>query len=397
MHVDPIMPILVATVLGILLVGVVAQRLRQPNVIGYLIAGIVLGPHTLQVVSDPQVPERMGAIGVVLLLFFVGMEVSPRKLLSGWTVSVFGTALQIGGSVLAVWLLGLALGWSLSTVVLFGFIVSLSSTAVVLPILQQRNELDTPLGQQVLGVLLVQDLALVPMLILLGALGGEEVHSATLVLQLTGAALIAALITWMFLRERIHIPLPGWIRRDPEMQVFAALVLALGLSLLTGLLQLSTALGAFTAGMLIASAQETDWVHRHLEPFRVVFVAAFFVSIGMLVNPLFLWQNLVQILLLVVAVLLTNTLLNALIFRMLGSDWTQSMYVAALLAQIGEFSFVLAALGFTAGMIDDQGYQLAVAVIALSLLLSPAWIQSVQRHSKRRTKARPNIDPPTDH
>ena len=168
------------------------------------------------------------------------------------------------------------------------------------------------------------------------------------------------------------------------MQVFTALFICFGLALVTGLLELSAALGAFAAGIMVSTAKETQWVHHALEPFRVVFVAIFFVSIGMLVNPAFLLEYWPQVSLLVIAVFLSNTFINATILRASGDSWRDSLYGGALLSQIGEFSFVLAAIGFQASIISQFGYQLVIEVIAISLLLSPAWIMAVKRMVGKR-------------
>ncbi|MDH5469945.1 MAG: cation:proton antiporter, partial [Gammaproteobacteria bacterium] len=149
--------------------------------------------------------------------------------------------------------------------------------------------------------------------------------------------------------------------------------------LLTGMAHLSTALGAFAAGILVTAARETQWVHHALEPFRVIFVALFFVSIGLLVDIPFIISHAIQVISLVVIVLVSNTFLNGLILRMLGYRWRESLYAGALLAQIGEFSFVLAAVGFTSHIISDIAYQYTIAVIALSLIVSPFWIQGARR------------------
>jgi CPA2 family monovalent cation:H+ antiporter-2 len=150
------------------------------------------------------------------------------------------------------------------------------------------------------------------------------------------------------------------------------------MSLLTGVLGLSTALGAFAAGILVATARETQWVHRSLEPFRVVFVTLFFVSVGMLVDISYLASHSLQIGVLVMAAFLTNTVINAVILRWLGDSWRDTLYAGALLSQIGEFSFVLAAAGLQASIINQTGYQIVIQVIAVSLILSPAWIMLVK-------------------
>lgn len=379
MHLDPALPALVSVLLGILIIGFILRKFHQPHVVGYLIAGVLLGPYALGVMENKELIGRMGAIGVVLLLFFIGMEVSPKRLISSWRVAVIGTLGQILISILCVWILGEWLDWPLNRSILMGFVISLSSTAVVLRILHEWGELDTDVGQDVLGVLLVQDLAIIPMLIVIGLLGGDEPDILTLSLQVGSGIALLFFMGWLFIKDVIHLPLSKWLKGDHEMQVFAALMICFGFSLITGILGLSTALGAFAAGMLISSARETQWVHHSLEPFRVVFVALFFVSIGMLVDIHFIREHWYQISILVMAVFLTNTFINAVIIRMLGDSWRDSLYAGALLSQIGEFSFVLAAVGLQAKIISQYGYQMTIAIIAISLLLSPAWITVIKK------------------
>lgn len=379
MHLDPAFPVIVGILFTIIVVGQFLHHIKQPYVVGYLITGIILGPHVTGLVSDHATVERFGAMGVLFLLFFVGMEVSPRKLMATWKIAIIGTTTQILISVACVWLIGSWLDWPLSRSVLLGFVISLSSTAVVLKILQEANELETETGQNVLGVLLFQDMAIIPMLLIISQMSDEIQSDRYMVLQLIGSILMIALVTYLMRKETIHLPLSKWLKGDHEMQVFTALVLCFGLSLLTGLFGLSTALGAFVAGMLVGSARETTWVHRSLEPFRVIFVALFFASIGMLVDLRFIQANWLQIGALVIAVIVTNTVINAFIIRLLGDSWPDSFYSGTLLSQIGEFSFVLAAVGMQAKLISHYGYQLIMAVIALSLILSPAWIALARR------------------
>jgi len=379
MHLDPALSIIVGALLAILLMGTLLNRMKQPHVVGYLIVGIILGPHVIGLIHDQALIERLGAMGVVFLLFFIGMEVSPRKLLATWRIAVIGTSIQILISILCIWLLGKWLDWPLSRTILMGFVISLSSTAVVLKVLQDRNELETDTGQNVLGVLLIQDVAIIPMLIVISLMSGNEPDSQQIILQIVGGVLMIALIAYIMRKEIIHLPLAKWLKGDHEMQIFAALIICFGLSLITGLFGLSTALGAFIGGMLVGAARETQWVHHSLDPFRVIFVALFFVSIGMLVDLTFIKEHWFQIAALVIAVILTNTFINAVIIRLLGDSWPDSLYSGALLSQIGEFSFVLAAVGMQANLINNYGYQLTVTVIALSLMVSPAWIAMSRR------------------
>jgi len=374
MHMDPLMPKLVAAILAILVTGLVLRALKQPHVVAYLMTGVFLGPHGVNLVGDETTLGRLGAFGVILLLFFVGMEISPRRLMTTWKASTLGNLLQILISVGLIWLVGSWLDWPLDRIILIGFVISLSSTAVVVKLLQDRKEIDSKIGQETLGILIVQDLAVIPMLLVLNFLGGTPPSYQTLGLQVFGGLLIFSILAIILKKETFHLPLAKWVRDDHEMQVFGALTLAFGLSLLTALLELSAALGAFAAGMIIGASKETQWVHHSLEPFRVVFLALFFVSIGMLLDLGFLASHGLQILLILAAVFLTNTFVNAVIMKTIGENWQDSLYTGALLAQIGEFSFILAAVGKQSGIIADFGYQITIAVIALSLLLSPGWI-----------------------
>lgn len=378
MHLDSLIPLLVVTALVVLIAGLILRWLGQPSLIGYLLAGILLGPYGMAVFTDTETVIRLGDFGVILLLFFVGMEISLPRLLKRWRVAVIGTLLQILVSVLVVWGIGLWLDWPTSRSVLLGFVISLSSTAVVLKVLQDRGELDSETGQDVTGILLVQDLALVPMFIVINVMGGAKPSVSEIGLQIVGGLGLIGLLVWLVRSGPIKLPFARFIHEDSEEQVFAALVICFGLSTLTGLLSLSAAVGAFVAGIVVTAARETNWVHVKLEPFRVVFVALFFVSVGMLVDLSFLGENLGVILILAAAALITNGIVNTLILRTIGLPTRRAVYGGVILSQIGEFSFVLAAIGLSAGMISDNTYQTSIAVIVLTLLASPLLISSAR-------------------
>ena len=387
MHFDPLILQVVGGTLVILAVAFAMRVLKQPHVVGYLLAGVLLGPHGLAFFQEYELVNQIGEFGVIFLLFFVGMETSPHRLLANWRVTFLGTTAQILGSIFLMWLVGLWLDWPLQRVILLGFVISLSSTAVVLNYLRDTGQMKSKIGQDILGILLAQDMALIPMLIVVNVMGGEELNPRTLALQGVGTVLVVALLVWMTVGKHVRLPMGARLRSDHELQVFFAFGVCLGLALLTGLFQLSTALGAFVGGMLVGVARETNWVHHRLEPFRVMFVALFFVSIGMLVDVPFVFENWGLVLPLVGAVFVGNTAINATMLRVLGDPWRYSIYAGAYLAQIGEFSFLLAAVGAHAKMITAFTYQLTVAVIALSLFLSPSWIALVRLAQNRRPRA----------
>ncbi|MBB1487869.1 cation:proton antiporter domain-containing protein [Oceanospirillum sediminis] len=368
------MPNIVGITLLILIVALVLKILKQPHVIAYLIAGITLGPWGIGLVNDADLMNRLGAMGVVLLLFFVGMETDARQLARNWRLALIGTGLQIVSSFVLVFVLGHFLTWPFERILLIAFVISLSSTAVVIQLLQDKGLMGSRIGQGALSILLAQDLALIPMLIVLGVLGAGEVSDYTIIKQSLGTLLAIALFTFLVKARQVHLPLGQWLKGDKELQVFAALGVCSGFALISGWFELSTALGAFLAGMLIGAAKETQWVHHTLESLKVVFVALFFVSVGLLLNLEFLTHNLLVVLALVVLALMAKTLINTLILKGAAYSWRESVLTGALLSQIGEFSFVLAAVGFQAEMISDFGYQLALSVISLTLLVSPLWI-----------------------
>lgn len=376
---DPAIPQLVAITLTILCVGLILKKLRQPHVVGYILAGVLIGPFGLAVLTDFPTMSRIGAFGVLLLVFFIGMELPVRSLIKHWRAPIVGTTLEIAISVACVWPLGAALGWPTKRIVFIGFVISMSSTVVILNILRDRKEIAEPIGRDVTAITVAQDLAVIPMLVILGLLADVQPDPVQLTIQSTGGIGAILFFIWIAKRGTISFPFSKMIDRDHELQVFAAFLVCFGFALATGMLHLSAALGAFLAGIVIAASQQEDWVREKLDPFRVVFVGVFFLSVGMLIDLNFLLENAVTIAILVAVVFVVNTAINAAALRAVGHSWRESVYGGALLSQIGEFSFVLAAVGIQNGIITEYAYQTAIAVICLSLLLSPAWIAVVRR------------------
>lgn len=372
---NPILISFLIIALGIILIGTVLRLAKQTHVIIYIVTGVILGPHVMGLVTDADLISSLGSIGLVLLLFFIGMEISLPSLVANWRVSVIGTLIQIILSVLIVWILGYFYGWPIARIITLGFVISISSTAVIIKLLQDKNELESKVGQNVLGILLVQDVLIVPMFIILGYLSGRPTSNTDIFLQITGAVLITALIIYLFRNPNIKMPFHKIIKNDHETQIFFAFGLCFGFSVLTGYFGLSTALGAFIAGIVVASSKSTEWFHDSLYSVKVIFVALFFISVGMLINIDFLIENIGLIAVLVTATFIANNIINSSVMHSFKLPWKDSVYAGALLSQIGEFSFVLGNLAYFNGIITDFGYQTIVAVISLTLLLSPVWIR----------------------
>lgn len=373
MHMDPMLPPLAGLALVVLVLVLVFGRIGLPPIVAYIVAGVLIGPDVLDLIPEPDATRRLGEIGLVLLLFLLGMEMSLPRLVTNWRVSVLGTTGQILVSVALVLVVGAFLNWAPPQSVLLGFVVALSSSAVVVPLLREWGDLNTPVGDDVLGVLLVQDIAVVPMIVILGMMSGHPPSALTLTLQIVGAATLIFLVVMLERGLRFSIPFAAWASAHRDAQVFASFAMCFGLAYLTAKLGLSTAMGAFVGGILVAGARETEWVVESLEPFRILLMAFFFVSIGAILELDFLRDQLVVVLSLTVVVIVSNTAINALILRALGRRWPNCWYGGALLSQVGEFSFMLAALGLQIGIMSDYAYQSTVAVIAISLLISPVW------------------------
>ncbi len=378
-QIDPILSILVVLSVGIILISFVFRLLKQPYVIAYILAGVVMGPYGLKLVTDESLISNLGSFGLVLLLFFIGMETSLPKIIANWRIPVLGTLIQVVLSVVAVWAVGLVLDWQLNHIIVLGFVISLSSSAIVINFLQDKRLIASNIGQNIIGILLVQDILVVPMLILLNYLSGAALSTLEITKQIIGGFLILSITLWILKKKEIHLPFGKQIRKDHEIQVFIAFAFCFGFSLLTAFFGLSSALGAFVAGMIVSKARETTWVHNSLHAFRIVFVALFFVSVGMLINLSFLMDNLGVISIMVLLTFITNNFINAMIVRFLGESWTDSLYTGAILAQIGEFSFILGATAYFVDLISEHTYQLIISTISVTLIISPFWIFIVSK------------------
>ena len=363
----------------VIIIGGILRYFRQPYVIAYILAGVLIGQHGFKLLTDEHIIQGIGEFGLILLLFFIGMEISLPNLIKNWKVPTFGTLLQILGSILAVGLIGWYFNWSTNQIIVIGFIISLSSSAVVIKLLQDNNESQTKIGQSVISILLMQDILIVPMLIITNYLGGNVPSTLDIVLQIVGGVLLIAGIIYILRKKEFSLPFEDVLKEDHEMQVFFALIVCFGFAVVSAFFGLSAALGAFVGGMVVHAAKSTEWFHDSLHSLRVIFVAIFFMSIGMMIDINFLLANKILILLFLLAVYLTNHLVNAIVIYFFGRNWKNSLYGGALLAQVGELGFVLASSAFYSHIISDFEYQLTILIISLTLLISPFWIATTKK------------------
>jgi CPA2 family monovalent cation:H+ antiporter-2 len=367
--------------LAALACGMAMQRLRQPPVLGYILAGAILGPAGLGVTENRDFIQLLAELGVLMLLFLIGMELSLRAVREVWRLAVAVTALQIAVGLVAMAGLGLVLGWPLPLTLLLGFVVALSSTAVAIKMLEELGELRSRTGQITIAILVVQDLAVVPMMLIVGSFGGAgggSVIEVTIKVALS-VGFLAFLVFYLLRRERLRLPFARAVGRNPDLIPLAGLAFCFGAAAISGLLGLSAAYGAFLAGLVIGNSTSRRVMIHHTGPIQAVLLMVFFLSIGLLLDFAYIWNHLGTVVSIVLFVAVLKTGLNVVFIRIMGQPWPRAFLSGAVLAQLGEFSFVLAALGLSAGAIDDESHRLIVAITVLSLMASPFWLATARR------------------
>jgi len=379
-----------AVVLGAALAGGMAARfLKQSAIIGYLLAGVVIGPHALGLIQESDEIRVLATIGVVLLLFTLGVKLSLREMIRVRRVAIGGGIFQL----LATTGLGIGvaalLGWSLPEAVIFGFLIAISSTMVVIGMLTQRGELETVHGRVMIGILLVQDIAAAFMMFILPVLGGSAGNLASVLgLAVLKAGVFLALV--LFLGAWV---VPRFIRRvagrgSRELFILSGAVLCFGGAFAAYYFGLSAALGAFAVGLLIS---ESDFAHQVLGdmiPLRDIFSAIFFVSVGMLIDLPFMAANINTVIAIVVTIVLGKFVICSAAARLFGYGGKAILLVGAGMIQIGEFSFVLAELGLGTGAISERLYSLILASAMISIILTPFIYSLTSNLSTRLIQAR---------
>jgi len=352
--------------------GMLARRARLPVILGYLVGGIVIGPSVFGLVHDSTTINALATIGVILLLFTLGLEFSLGELKRMGKVAILGGIAQILLTAAVGLALGKLLGWVMLEAIFFGFLIALSSTMIVLKILMERGELDSGHGRIMIGILLVQDLSLVPLMIILPAMGGG---GAELWLSLGIAVLKAALFIGVMLVLGLWgLPwLLGRVAGGRSRELFLLTVVTLSLAAALGayFLGLSAAVGAFIAGLLIGQSAFARQAFADIVPLRDTFGALFFVSLGMLANLNFVVGNVAIIAIVVTVIIVAKFIICSLIPWFFGYSPKTALFVGMGLIQVGEFSFVLAGMGLAAGIISQYLYSLTLTSAIVTMLLTP--------------------------
>ena len=404
-------PLIATIAIGLALafaLGLVAQRLRLPPIVGYLVAGIVVGPFTPGFVADQKLAVELAEIGVILLMFGVGLHFSLKDLLSVRAIAIPGAIGQIAVATILGMGLAWLLGWNLGAGLIFGLALSVASTVVLLRALQERRQVETEKGKIAVGWLIVEDLVMVLTLVLVpplaGLLGGTHLVDtsnpglvaalgvgpvwATLALT---AAKVALFVTIMLVLGRKFIP---WVLHDVahtgSRELFRLAVLAIALGVAYGsanLFGVSFALGAFFAGMVLAESQLSHQAAKETLPLRDAFAVLFFVSVGMLFNPAVLVAQPLAVLATFFIIAFGKSVAAYLIVRAFGHPNGVALTISASLAQIGEFSFILIVLAVNLAIVPPEARDLVVAGSILSILVNPLMFMAIDRLSAGQTPA----------
>ncbi|WP_442203113.1 YbaL family putative K(+) efflux transporter [Rhizobium sp. RAF56] len=393
-HDTPLITTIVAGLVLAFILGTIANRLKMPPLVGYLLAGVLSGPHTPGFVADQTLAPELAEIGVILLMFGVGLHFSLKDLLTVRGIAVPGAIVQIAFATLLGWGLGALMGWPIGGSLVFGLALSVASTVVLLKALQERRLVETERGRIAVGWLIVEDLAMVLALVLIPAAasvsgdghGGTEPLSTALNhllgLDLGIGGIIAATLVKVALFVAVMLVFGGrvipWLlhrtAQSGSRELFSLGVLAIALGVAFGAAKLfgvSLALGAFFAGMVLA---ESELSHRAAEeslPLRDAFSVLFFVSVGMLFNPVILIERPLPVLATLFIIIVGKSVAAFFIVLAFRKPLSTALTISASLAQIGEFSFILAAFGVELGLLPPEGRDLILSGAILSIILNP--------------------------
>lgn len=376
----PLLPDIVAIFclsIGVLLV---CHQIKIPPIVGFLLTGVLCGPTALGLVQNPHAVELLAEIGVVLLLFSIGLEMSGEELMRlKRPVFVGGTA-QVVLTIGAFMGLGVLIGQTWQESMMYGFLASLSSTAIVLSRLQQKAQSESPQGRLDFSVLIFQDIAVVPMMLAIPILAGEGDTDIWGMLISAGRTLVILVGGWLLARHVVPRVMQLVLRtRSKELMLMTVLGLCFAIALGTASLGLSLALGAFLAGLLLSGSEYSLNVLEGILPFKDVFTSLFFISVGMLLDVDFLAHHLDKVFLFAALLILLKSVLSLPPMLLVGYPLRVSILAAMSLAQIGEFSFVLASSAVNGGLMDDDAYQMFLAASIVTMILTPTVMEAAPK------------------
>lgn len=405
-------PLIAAIVAGIVLafaMGALAHRLRISPLVGYLLAGVIVGPFTPGFVADQELVNQLAEIGVILLMFGVGLHFSLRDLLSVRAIAVPGAICQIAVATCLGWALAALIGWPTPAGIVFGLALSVASTVVLLRAMQERRLISSHMGRIAVGWLIIEDLFMVTTLVMLppiaellaavdgsGGASSPELRDVALALAWT-LGKVAVFVAVMLIAGRRVVPwLLHTVAHTGSRELFRLAVLSIALGIAFGaatLFGVSFALGAFFAGMILSESELSHQAAEESLPLRDAFAVLFFVSVGMLLDPAILLGQFWLLLGTVLIIVLGKSAAAFAIVRLFGHPRETALIISASLAQIGEFSFILAGLGVSLGLLPEQGQDMILAGAIVSILLNPIFFFALDRWQRRAMDAKPKQSP----
>lgn len=395
-HHTPLISIIVVSLVLAFALGALAHRLRISPLVGYLLAGVAVGPFTPGYVADQSLANQLAEIGVILLMFGVGLHFSLKDLLSVKAIAIPGAIAQIAIATILGMALAKLFGWSIGAGVVFGLALSVASTVVLLRALQERRLIETERGKIAVGWLIVEDIAMVLTLVLLPVVadilkGSADANWTDLVIPL-GITMgkVGAFVFVMLAVGRIVIPwILHYVAHTGSRELFRLSVLAIALGVAygaTNLFDVSFALGAFFAGMILSGSQLSQRAANETLPLRDAFAVLFFVSVGMLVDPMILVRDVWAVIAVVLIIVIGKSAAAYFIVRLFGHPRMTALTISASLAQIGEFSFILAGLGVGLALLPERGRDLVLAGAILSILINPLLFAALDWWTMRAEK-----------
>lgn len=363
----------IVVILGLsILIILTFQRFGIPSILGFLLAGIISGPHGFNLISSTHEVELLSEIGIIFLLFIIGIEFSIKGLMSIKEKVILGGALQVGGVITATALLSIWMGLPLNTAVFLGFLFSLSSTAIVLKILQEKGEINSPHGRFSVAILIFQDIIVVPMMLLTPILAGKADNLAlTLGLMVAKVALVL-LVVYLLAKYIVPVILKMVVRtKNRELFLLTITVFCFAVAWLTSSVGLSLALGAFFAGLIISESDYSHQATANVLPFREIFISFFFISVGTLLDLGFFFENILLINALAIAVTLMKMAIVGLVVYVFRYPSRTVVLTAFGLFQVGEFSLLLSGYGMDEGILSENLYQYFLAVSILTMAGTP--------------------------
>jgi CPA2 family monovalent cation:H+ antiporter-2 len=371
MHLPLLQDLVILLAFSIAIVFIL-NRLKVPSILGFLLTGVIIGPHGLSLIKAVEEVEIISEIGVILLLFVIGLEMSIKQLISIRKTVFVGGALQVGITVIVAFFVYYLLGNSIQESVFIGFLFSLSSTAIVLKVFQDRNELGTPHGKNALAILIFQDLIVVPMMLVTPIISGDSEDVTGSILSLLVKTVIVIVITIVSARYLVPKLMHSIAKTESkELFLLTTFTICFAVAFLTSEAGLSLALGAFLAGLIISESEYSHQATSTILPFGELFTSLFFISVGMLLNITFFVNNIVVVLLILLAVFIGKSLITAAAIAVLKYPPRTIIITALSLFQVGEFSFILSKVGIQYNLLSESTNQIFLAVSILSMLITP--------------------------